>query len=84
MISFIFGSIGVLLVELYDIYETRKSTSWPEHLKTTRYWIPTMAMTILGGALATQASNSTYFACIQIGASAPLILSRFANKKEVD
>lgn len=83
MTSFIFGSIGVLLVEFWDIFETRKTLNWPEYLKTSRYWIPTICMTLLGGALATQAPNSAYLACIQIGASAPLILSRLINKEEV-
>lgn len=80
--SFLLGFFGVFLIEFWDYYETRTALSWPEYLKTSRYWIPTTIMMILGGILAMWPTGASPLTCIQIGASTPLIISRFLSGKE--
>lgn len=76
------GLLGGLLVEIAGLYELRTtpSTEFPRHLLSLSYWVITGVMVLAGGGLvlvyARSGETLSALAAVNIGASAPLIISR--------
>jgi hypothetical protein len=73
---FLAGSFGGALAELVKWYGMRESEHFPTYARSARYWVITAIMVICGGLLATMYGTRTMMAtlCVNIGASAPLIV----------
>jgi hypothetical protein len=83
--GFVYGVVGGGLAELLGLFRLRHSArgSFPEWLKSPFYWIVTLLMILSGGLLVIiyMRSNLVISAIIavNIGASAPLIISTFTS-----
>ena len=77
--AFLYGLGGGLVPELVALYRMRQQPQLPQWFKSWIYWLPTIAMIAAGGGLAAAyaASGSQLgpILAINVGASAPLILS---------
>jgi hypothetical protein len=84
--AMIFGFLGGVAAEGMALYKLRQcaSSQYPDYLSTFRYWVPTIFMTIMGGALAgAYALDGAQLGTIlsmNIGASAPLIVGNWTKE----
>jgi hypothetical protein len=78
---FALGLIGGSAAELVRWYKIRDSPNKPDYLKSAFYWMVTVMMILLGGGLAVVygTENVNALLGINIGASAPLILTALAS-----
>lgn len=76
-----YGCLGGFLAEFLKLYKFRENFSAITYLRSVLYWIVTFGMVIIGGFVATFYGVEMVSAplAVNIGASAPLILSAFAN-----
>ncbi len=76
-----FGSFGGVLAEAWRWYKIRESPNLPFYLKSPLYWTVTVIMILVGGILACLygTENVDAFLALNIGASAPLIISALAS-----
>lgn len=78
---FLTGCFGGLMAESIKWYGLRENRNWPRYARTARYWIITAVMIGGGGVLAclygVEAVNALL--AVNIGASAPLIISSLAT-----
>jgi hypothetical protein len=86
MADFIFGVFGGALAELLQWVRIKRELhrGLPDWSRSTTYWIITTLMALAGGVLvvAYKGSGTTMnsILAINIGASAPLLLSKFVEK----
>jgi hypothetical protein len=78
---FLVGCFGGALAELIKWYSMRESDNLPRYAKLLRYWLITAGIVICGGVLATLYGTTRVNAllAVNIGASAPLIISSLAR-----
>jgi len=76
-----YGCLGGFLAEFLKLYRFRENFSAITYLRSVPYWIVTAGMVIIGGFVATFYGIEMVNAplAVNIGASAPLILSTLAN-----
>ena len=76
-----FGCFGGVLAEAWRWYKIRESPNLPSYLKSPLYWTVTVIMILVGGILACLygTENVDAFLVLNIGASAPLIISALAS-----
>jgi len=75
------GCFGGVLAEAWRWYKIRESPNLPSYLKSPVYWIITLIMILGGGILSSfyGTENVNAFLVLNIGASAPLIVSALAS-----
>ena len=81
--AFSLGFLGAFLADFIGWYKLRrlKPEELPKYLSSFFYWIISFAMWIVGGILVILygTSNVNAILALNIGASAPLIIGRFAS-----
>jgi hypothetical protein len=81
--AFVCGIGGGIAPELVKMYKIRELPQMPQWFKSPIFWGLTLAMILAGGGLATlyAASGSTLspILAVNVGASAPLILSTLSS-----
>ena len=80
---FLVGCFGGALAELIKWYGMRESPNLPSYVKSLRYWLITASVVLCGGVLATLYGTTSVNAllAVNIGASAPLIISSLARSQ---
>lgn len=75
------GCFGGLLAESVKWYRLRERRRLPLYAKSPRYWIITVIMALLGGILSAMYGvvKVNAIMAVNLGASAPLIISSLAN-----
>ncbi len=79
--TFLFGILGGVLAEVLKWWQLKESITPPQYLKSTFYWVITVIMALVGGALALAygVDASKPVLAINVGVSAPLILKGLAS-----
>lgn len=81
---FLYGILGGSLAELSGLFRLKHQgeTQFPKWIRSAFYWVVTVLMIAAGGGLAIAYATSGFeikpLVAVNIGASAPLIISRFA------
>jgi len=82
--GFLCGVFGGVVSEVVGIYKFRRFKKLPDWLKTKSYWTITILMILAGGGLVCVYLQSsielTPLLAVNVGASAPLIISRLADE----
>lgn len=75
------GCFGGVLAEAWRWYKIRENPNLPSYLKSPVYWIITLIMILGGGILSSfyGTENVNAFLVLNIGASAPRIISALAS-----
>jgi drug/metabolite transporter (DMT)-like permease len=75
------GCFGGILTETVKWFRIRESPNFPYYAKSPLYWILTLIMILCGGILTTfyGISKVNALLAVNIGASAPLIISLLAS-----
>ena len=75
------GCFGAILAEILRWYQLRQSPNLPEYIRSPFYWLITIMMIICSGILATLygVTNVNALQVVNVGASAPLIISSIAR-----
>lgn len=78
---FAVGVAGGAANELLHWWGLRESPRLPEYVKSIFYWLVTLAMVLLGGALAwlQLGSQSDALIAFQIGLAAPMLLQKLVK-----
>lgn len=75
------GAVGGFLAQVGHWYSLRESPNLPEYLRSSFYWIVTVAMIASGCVLAVLygTANVNALLAVNVGASAPLIIKALAQ-----
>jgi hypothetical protein len=78
---FLWGAAGSLAVEIARLYSAveRPQGCMPARFKTVAFWVVRAFLTAVGGALAVAYEAQSAILAMNIGASAPLIISALAS-----
>lgn len=82
MVIFALGLFGGMAVEALKWYKLRESVNFPKYRKSLFYWAITIVFIVIGGVLAWAYSivgSINALLAINVGASAPLIITGFAK-----
>lgn len=83
--GFVYGAFGGVLAEFLRWFDLREklAESCPKFARSWVYWLLTLGMVVIGGILVVVYMHSgvsfNSFLALNIGASAPLILSRMSR-----
>jgi hypothetical protein len=82
--GFAYGVFGGVVSEIVGLYKFRRFKKLPNWLKSRSYWIITILMILSGGGLVCIYLQSniglTPILAVNVGASAPLIISKLADE----
>ncbi|MFN3703546.1 MAG: hypothetical protein ACK4SG_08730 [Thermomonas sp.] len=87
MEGFFWGLLGGTLPEFYALYNIREDfhKKKPRWIKSWFYWIVTLVMVLLGGAVVllylTSGTSLTPFLAIHLGAATPTLIGSFIKDK---
>lgn len=78
---FVVGCLGGIMAEALNWYARRSSANIPKYMKGLRYWLKTLVVIVIGGALATLHGivDKNALLVAQIGLSAPLMIKALAQ-----
>jgi peptidoglycan/LPS O-acetylase OafA/YrhL len=82
--GFGWGLLGGFIAELLGWFKLRHQDDLPQWSRNWLYWIPTLVMILMGGALVVAYQRSDFkinaIMAINVGASAPLILGSLISQ----